>query len=60
MKYTPLLDGLRAIAVTAVVIYHAHAAFCPGGWAGVDVFFVLSGFLIFVSVRPRLPGQAWL
>jgi len=46
MKYIPSLDGLRAIAVTSVVIYHANQAYCPGGWAGVDVFFVLSGFLI--------------
>lgn len=46
MKYTPSLDGLRAVAVTSVIIYHAHKSFCPGGWAGVDVFFVLSGFLI--------------
>jgi len=46
VKYTPSLDGLRAIAVTSVVIYHAYPSVCPGGWAGVDVFFVLSGFLI--------------
>jgi peptidoglycan/LPS O-acetylase OafA/YrhL len=46
MKYIPSLDGLRAVAVMSVVIYHAHKSFCPGGWAGVDVFFVLSGFLI--------------
>jgi peptidoglycan/LPS O-acetylase OafA/YrhL len=46
MKYEPSLDGLRAIAVTSVVIYHANDALLPGGWAGVDVFFVLSGFLI--------------
>jgi len=46
MKYEPSLDGLRAIAVTSVVIYHANGALLPGGWAGVDVFFVLSGFLI--------------
>src|ERR1700722_802034 len=46
MKYEPSLDGLRAIAVTSVVVYHANDALLPGGWAGVDVFFVLSGFLI--------------
>jgi peptidoglycan/LPS O-acetylase OafA/YrhL len=46
MKYEPALDGLRAIAVTSVIIYHAHTSLLPGGWAGVDIFFVLSGFLI--------------
>lgn len=46
MKYDPALDGLRAIAVSVVVLSHADAAAVPGGWAGVDVFFVLSGFLI--------------
>lgn len=40
------LDGLRAIAVTAVVISHAWPGLLPGGWLGVDIFFVLSGFLV--------------
>jgi peptidoglycan/LPS O-acetylase OafA/YrhL len=46
MKYEPAFDGLRAIAVISVAVYHAWATVLPGGWAGVDVFFVLSGFLI--------------
>lgn len=40
------LDGIRALAVAAVVVYHLDPAFLPGGYLGVDVFFVLSGFLI--------------
>jgi peptidoglycan/LPS O-acetylase OafA/YrhL len=40
------LDGLRALAVAAVVIYHLGAGWLPGGFLGVDIFFVISGFLI--------------
>jgi len=46
MKYNPALDGLRALAVTMVVAYHAGAWWAPTGYLGVDVFFVLSGYLI--------------
>lgn len=46
VPYLPGLDGLRALAVVAVLIYHANVAWLPGGFLGVDVFLVISGYLI--------------
>src|SRR5262245_52805531 len=44
--YLPGLDGLRAISVIAVLLYHAGLGWIPGGFLGVEVFFVISGYLI--------------
>ncbi len=46
LSYRPALDGVRAVAVLAVMIFHGANSALPGGWLGVDLFFVISGFLI--------------
>ena len=46
LGYRPALDGLRAVSVIAVLLYHGDVSWMPGGFLGVDVFFVISGFLI--------------
>lgn len=46
MKYRPEIDGLRAIAVLPVIFFHAGFENFSGGFVGVDVFFVISGYLI--------------
>ena len=46
LEYDPALDGVRALAVATVMLYHGGVGWTPGGFLGVDVFFVLSGFLI--------------
>ena len=45
-RHLPGLDGLRALAIVAVIVFHLNPAWLPGGYLGVDVFFVVSGFLI--------------
>lgn len=52
--YLPHIDGLRALAVLSVIVYHLDAAWLPGGFTGVDIFFAISGFVVSASVD-RLP-----
>lgn len=52
--YFAHVDGLRAVAVLAVIFYHLDAGWLPGGFTGVDIFFVISGFVVSASVD-RLP-----
>ena len=55
--YFSHIDGLRAFAILPVVFYHVMAKLCPGGFAGVDVFFVISGYLIVGGVLRDLDNM---
>lgn len=53
LGYVAAIDGLRCLAVLAVLVYHLRPARLPGGFAGVDLFFVISGFVVTASVARR-------
>lgn len=54
MKFRPDIEGLRALAIVPVVAFHAEPSLLPGGFVGVDVFFVISGYLITAGLMERL------
>lgn len=53
-KYFPHVDGLRCLAVVPVVFFHLASWICPGGFVGVDIFFVISGYLIYGGILDDL------
>ncbi|MHA7852732.1 acyltransferase family protein, partial [Roseovarius sp.] len=58
MKYRAEIDGLRTVAVVPVVLFHAGWDVFSGGYVGVDVFFVISGFLITsIIIGERAEGR---
>ena len=57
--YRPDIDGLRAVAIVSVVIFHAFPDMLPGGFVGVDIFFVISGFLISSIIFKELDADTF-
>lgn len=57
--YIPGIDGLRALAVLSVIIFHFKASLLPGGFSGVDVFFVISGYVVSSSLAKAQDSGFW-
>src|SRR5579884_828639 len=57
--YRPDIDGMRAIAVVLVILYHLDASFAANGFVGVDIFFVISGFVVTRSTILSTPKDPW-
>ena len=57
MNYRPDIDGLRAVAVLAVIVFHLNENWLPSGFLGVDIFFVISGFLITTIIYQEILTQ---
>ena len=56
-RHMPHVDALRALAVISVFIYHLAPTALPGGFTGVDIFFVISGFIVSASVIQKKPAN---
>ncbi len=54
ISYRPDIDGLRAVSVFLVILFHVDLSLCSGGYVGVDVFFVISGYLITSSINKQI------
>lgn len=59
MKYRPDIDGLRAIAVVSVIIFHIWPYYLHGGFVGVDIFFVISGYIITSLISSQLDNNSF-
>lgn len=57
IKYRPDVDGLRAVSVFLVILFHMNADWIPGGFIGVDIFFVISGFIITSAIYPQISAN---
>jgi len=57
IKYRPEIDGLRTVAVLPVLLFHLGCKWIPGGFLGVDVFFVISGYLITAIILKNFHAQ---
>ncbi|MEL6187804.1 MAG: acyltransferase, partial [Myxococcota bacterium] len=57
--YRPDIDGLRALAVLLVILFHLDPERVPGGYIGVDVFFVISGYLITQRILAHREAGTW-
>ncbi|CAA0104564.1 O-acetyltransferase OatA [BD1-7 clade bacterium] len=56
-NYRPEIDGLRAVAVLSVIVFHLYPSLFPGGFVGVDVFFVISGYLVTRNILTSLESS---
>ncbi|HBA3984599.1 TPA: acyltransferase, partial [Escherichia coli] len=59
IRYRPDIDGLRAVAVLLVIVYHVGSQFITGGFIGVDIFFVISGYLITSIIRKEISNGSF-
>lgn len=57
MTYRPEIDGLRAVAILSVILFHTGYDFFSGGFIGVDIFFVISGYLITTIIISDLAAK---